>query len=149
MRIENEIKGRFRNDNHKGLINLIYTVNHLSYQFRLNLKEHGLTEPQYNVLRVLKGFQNEKSISIGFIRERMLDKNSDVSRIVDGLLAKGLLSRRENPEDRRQKSIEITAEGVSLLTDMLELDKKSENLLASLNADEVRELNRLLDKIRG
>lgn len=149
MRIEDEVKGRFRNDNHKGLINLIYTVNHLNYQFRQNLKEHELTEPQYNVLRILRGFRSEKSISIGFIKERMLDKNPDVSRIVDGLLAKGLLSRKENPEDRRQKAIEITEKGVALLTEMLEFDKKAENLLACLSSVELNELNRLLDKIRG
>jgi DNA-binding MarR family transcriptional regulator len=149
MRIEDEVKGHFRNDNHKALINLIFTVNQLNYQFRQNLKEHDLTEPQYNVLRVLKGFRSEKSISIGFIKERMLDKNPDVSRIVDGLLAKGLLNRKENPDDRRQKSVEITEKGIALLTDMLEFDKKTENLLACLNADELNELNRILDKIRG
>lgn len=149
MRIEEELKGRFRNDNHKVLINLLYTVNYLSYQFRQNLKEHCLTEPQYNVLRLLKGYRTEKSISIGFIKERMIDKNPDVSRIVDVLLIKGLLNRKENPEDRRQKSIEITDKGIDLLSEMIEFDKKTDNLLSALKAEELNELNRLLDKIRG
>ena len=102
MRIEDEIKGRFRNEYHKGLINLIYTVNQLSYLLMQSLKAHGLTEPQYNVLRVLRGFRSEGSVSINFIKERMLDKSSDVSRIVDNLYGKGLVGARDNRDLRHR-----------------------------------------------
>lgn len=149
MRIEDEIKGRFRNEYHKGAINLTYTVNQLGYQLMQTIRAHGLTEPQYNVLRVLRGFRSEGPISIGFIRERMLDKSSDVSRIVDNLLEKGLIVRRENSEDRRQKEIDITEKGLVLLSEMIECDKKADMLLKNLTIAEVNELNRLLDKIRG
>lgn len=149
MRIEDEIKGRFRNEYHKGVINLVYTVNQLGYQLRQALKEHGLTEPQYNVLRVIRGFRTEGPVSINFIRERMLDKSSDVSRIVDNLLEKGLIDRRENPADRRQKEIGITEKGLSLLSQMIVCDKKTDLLLQRLTPEEVNELNRLLDKIRS
>ena len=104
MKIEDEIKGRFRNEYHKGLINLIFTTKHLSYDFHQSLKKHGLAEQQYNVLRILRGFRSEAPLCIGFIKERMLDKDSDVSRIVDRLFEKGLVSRVENKEDRRQNA---------------------------------------------
>jgi DNA-binding MarR family transcriptional regulator len=148
MKIEDEIKGRFRNDYHKGMINLTFTVKQLSYNFHQSLKKHGLTEPQYNILKVLRGFRIESPLSIGFLKNRMLDKMSDVSRIVDKLFTKGLIRRQENPADRRQKKIEITDKGLSLLTKMDGCEKIVDTLLNNLSLKEVQELNRLLDKIR-
>lgn len=148
MKIEEEIKGRFRNDYHKGLINLIYTAKQLSYEFYQSLKKHEITEQQYNVLRILRGFRSEAPLSIGFIKERMLDRDSDVSRIVDRLYEKGYVTRTENPNDRRQKSVEITREGLALLDQMYSCELKADTLLSNLTPDEVNELNRLLDKIR-
>ena len=148
MKIEDELKGRFRNEYHKGLINLTYTCKQLSFKFYQSLKKHGLAEPQYNVLRVLRGFRSEVPLSIGFIKERMLDKDSDVSRIVDRLVQKGLVSRIENPEDRRQKSVDITESGMALLDKMFSCEQKADTLLNNLTPEEVKELNRLLDKVR-
>jgi DNA-binding MarR family transcriptional regulator len=149
MTIEEEIKGRFRNDYHKGLINLTYTVKQLSYEFYRSLKTHDITEQQYNVLRILRGFISEAPLSIGYIRERMLDKHSDVSRIVDRLYERGMVSRIENSSDRRQKVIEITNKGLSLLDSMHDCEKNVDKLLVKLSEEEVLELNRLLDKIRS
>lgn len=149
MSIEEEIKGKFRNEYHKGLINLNYTVKQLSHKFNQNLKKHDITEPQYNVLRVLRGFRSEELISIGFIKERMLDTSSDVSRIVDKLFERGLLDRKECPNDRRQKSLQITDKGMALLDEMFYCEKEVDNLLTKLSPEEVSELNRLLDKIRA
>jgi len=148
MSIEGEIKGRFRNEYHKGLINMTYTVKLLSYEFHKSLKAHGLAEQQYNVLRILRGFRTEAPLSIGFIKHRMLDKDSDVSRIVDRLFEKGLLSRKENPDDRRQKSVEITKKGLELLDKMYSCEQKADTLLKNLSVDEVEQLNLLLNKIR-
>lgn len=149
MKIEDEIKGRFRNEYHKGLINLSYTVRQLSYQFLHSLKKHELTEQQYNILRVLRGFRSEGPVSIGFLKERMLDKNSDVSRIVDKLFRKKFVGRKESFMDRRQKDVEITQKGLSLLLKMDGLELKVDTMLKNLTPDEVNELNRLLDKVRG
>jgi MarR family transcriptional regulator, multiple gene regulator MgrA len=149
MKIEDEIKGRFRNERHKGLINLTYTVNHLSYDFLQSLKTHGLTESQYNVLRVLRGFRSEGPSSIGFLKERMLDRSSDISRLVDKLYEKELIDRKENNYDRRQKDIVITEKGLKLLDEMYHCEEKADSILNNLTDDEVIELNRLLDKIRG
>ena len=148
MSIEEELKGRFRNDYHKGLINLTYTAKQLSYEFFQSLKKHGFTEPQYNVLRILRGFCSEAPLSIGFIKERMLDKDSDVSRIVDRLFEKGFVNRTENPADRRQKSVEIAETGLVLLDKMFGCEQKADTLLNNLTPEEINELNRLLDKIR-
>jgi DNA-binding MarR family transcriptional regulator len=149
MKIDDEIRGRFRNHYHRALINLVFTANQMSYRLRQTLKVHGLSEPQYNVLRVLRGFRSEKPLSINFIKERMLDRSSDVSRIVDTLFEKGLVDRKESSTDRRQKEIEISGKGLALLSDMLTCDKKADKLLAKLTPSEVHELNRLLDKIRS
>lgn len=149
MKIEDEIKGRFRNEYHKGIINLTFTVKQLGYQFLQSLKKYQLTEPQYNILRVLRGFRSEGPASINFLKERMLDKSSDVSRIVDKLYDKGLIDRRENSIDRRQKDIEITKKGLALLSKIDECEKKIDTLLKNLTIEEGQELNRLLDKIRS
>ncbi len=149
MKIEDEIKGRFRNEYHKGLINITFTQKHLSYEFLQSLKKHGLTEPQYNVLRVLRGFRSSGPTSIGFLKDRMLDKSSDVSRIVDKLYERKLVNRKENDADRRQKDIEISEEGLTLLASMDDCEHKVDSLLSKLTLEEVIELNRLLDKIRS
>jgi DNA-binding MarR family transcriptional regulator len=148
MTIEDEIKGRFRNEYHKGLINLAFTSKQLSYEFFQSLKLHNLTEQQYNVLRILRGFRTEAPLCIGFIKDRMLDKDSDVSRIIDRLVEKELVSRKENPEDRRLKTIDITGKGLALLDNLYDCEKKADTLLNNLSEVEVAELNRLLDKIR-
>ena len=149
MTIEEEIKGRFRNEHHKGLINLTYTAKQLSYEFFQSLKSHNITEQQYNVLRILRGFRSEAPLCVGFIKDRMLDKDSDVSRIIDRLYDKGLVSREENPEDRRLKMIEITNSGLDLLDRLYDCEKKADTLLNNLSDNEISELNALLDKIRG
>ncbi len=146
--IDEELKGRFRNDYHRGIINMTFTLNQLKYQFLQHLKKHGLTEPQYNVLRVLRGFRAEGAVSIGFLKERMLDKNSDMSRIVDKLLEKELVSRESHEADRRQKDIEITEKGVELIASMTDCETKVDTLLDNLTIQEIQQLNFLLDKVR-
>jgi len=148
MKIEDEIKGRFRNEYHKGIINLNFTVKQLSTEFIKLLKKNGLTEPQYNILKVLRGFRSEGPCSIGFLKERMLDRNSDVSRIVEKLFEKGFISRTENSSDRRLKDVEITEKGLAILAGSDDFELKADTLLNNLTLDEVNQLNKLLDKIR-
>ncbi|KAA3609700.1 MAG: MarR family transcriptional regulator [Calditrichaeota bacterium] len=148
MKIEDEIKGRFRNDYHKAVINLIYTSNYINNLFVSFLKKHGLTSQQYNVLRILRGFGSEPQ-SIDFLKERMLDKSSDMSRIVERLFQKALVKREENLNDRRRKDIRITSEGLNLLGQLDECEKKVDNLLSNLSQEETIQFNKLLDKIRG
>tara|TARA_R110002072_G_scaffold238939_1_gene396665 strand:+ start:62140 stop:62589 length:450 start_codon:yes stop_codon:yes gene_type:complete len=147
MNIESEVKMNFRNECHKALVNLYYTNNVIGEEFFNLLKEYGLAAPQYNVLRILYRHKNE-ALSIGFIKEGMLDKNSDVSRIVDRLYGKGLVDRKENKLDRRQKDVMITKRGTELLNSMSDCEHWEDQYLDSLSQDELKQLNVLLDKIR-
>jgi DNA-binding MarR family transcriptional regulator len=147
MSIEEEIDGHFRNEFHKGMINLIYTTNEIHFEFLSYLRKHGFTSQQYNVLKLLRGFSDEPR-SIDFLRNRMLDKKSDMSRIIDRLFAQGLVDRIENISDRRQKNITITEKGMVLLDKMDDCEKHTDALLRNLTEKEAQELNRLLDKIR-
>jgi len=149
MRIDDEIKAPFRNDYHRLIVNLTYTVNQLNYKFMQQLKKQKLTEQQYNILMVLGSFSSEGAVSLGFLKERMLDKNSDVSRIIDKLYEKGLVSRKENPADRRQKELEITDKGIALMSAMGYCEKETDILFKNLTLIEVRQLNLLLDELRG
>ncbi len=97
----------------------------------------------------MRGFRSEGAVSIGFLKERMLDKHSDVSRLVDKLHERGLIDRTENKEDRRQKAIIITPKGLELLSAMDECEEKVDKLLGRLDPEEILVLNKLLDKIRG
>ncbi len=149
MEIKDEIKGRFRNEYHKGLINIVFTEKQLNYKFLQFIKQHGLSESQYNTLRIIRGANAETLVSIGYIKDRMLDKNSDVSRVVDRLYVKKYINRKECSTDRRQKQISISTNGLELLAQMDECEKKVDLLLNNLSLQEVKQLNFLLDKIRG
>jgi DNA-binding MarR family transcriptional regulator len=127
---------------------MVYTSNKLHYKFIQVLKCHDLTSQQYNVLKILRGFGKEPR-TIDFIRERMLDKNSDVSRIIDKLYFKKLVDREESKADRRQKDIKITKAGLDLLSKMDESERKVDTLLSNLTEEELVILNSLLDKARG
>jgi DNA-binding MarR family transcriptional regulator len=148
MEIDDEIKTHFRNDYHRLIVNLTYTVNQLNYQFLQQLKKYKLTEQQYNILMLLDSFNSEGPVSLGFLKERMLDKNSDVSRIVDKLYEKGLVSRKENYTDRRQKDLGITDKGKTLMLAMAYCEKETDKLFHNLTLDDVQQLNFLLDKLR-
>ena len=148
MKLEDEIKSKFRDDYHKALVNLYYTNNVIGEQFFKMLKEFGLAVPQYNVLRILRE-EAPDSVSIGFIKERMLERNSDVSRIVDRLYKKKLVERKENKSDRRQKEVFITQKGVDLLGKMAGCEEQEDANLSKLSKEEVKLLNELLDKIRS
>jgi len=149
MKIEDEIKGHFRNEYHKGLINLIFTAKKLNQRFSSVLKTHKITEAQYNVLRILRGNKLSVTSSIGYIKERMLDRNSDVSRIIDKLYGLRYVDRKECPNDRRQKEVSITKKGLDILSKIDTSEKQVDTFLTNLNDSEIKKLNELLDKSRG
>lgn len=148
MRIEEEIKQKsFRNEYQKASINLIYTANWLLSRHRDFLKNFNITQQQYNVLRILKG-QYPDAISTSEIKERMLDKNSDASRIVDRLEIRSFVKKRVCKNDKRLVDVILTEKGIELLKNIdisvLELD----NIVSGLSLEEAKELNGLLDKVR-
>ena len=149
MKLEDEIKqSKFRNEQHKLSVNIIYTYGWLSnLQSRL-LSESGLTSNQFNILRILRG-QHPKPATINLLKERMLDKMSDASRLVERLRAKGLVSRSLSSEDRRRVDVSITEKGLRVLSEIDKLDAKSDSVFERLSPQEVKVLNDLLDKLRG
>ena len=130
------------------MVNLLYTTNWLNSKYDSFFKDSDITIQQYNVLRILRG-QHPNPCSIKLIKERMLDRMSDASRIVDKLFAKKLLLRRECPNDRRSVDIVITDKGRHLLQSLDYIDENSKNIFNSLSSEEINTLNSLLDKLRG
>jgi DNA-binding MarR family transcriptional regulator len=147
MKIEEEIQQpKFRNPHQKAVINLIYTANWLQNKHQSFFKAFGITGQQFNILRVLKG-QHPKSISATAIKTRLLDQNSDVSRLLDRLAKKNLVFKKTCPNDKRASDVFITEEGLALLR---EIDKKQKeiDLVLSLTEEEASQLSDLLDKSR-
>ena len=148
MRLEDEIVQReFFDENHKALVNIIYTHNFLMNKMTSFFKSRGITRQQFNVLRILRG-QYPRSANLNLIKERMLDKMSDASRIVERLRLKKLIDRKQSANDRREVEITINQDGLRLLTETDEEIKKFYQMFDSLSADEVTLLNSLLDKFR-
>lgn len=148
MSIEKDINTHFKNDFQKTRLNIHFTHNYLSHKSNSLFKEYGLSSTQFNVLRILRG-QYPNAACIGLIKEHMLDKSSDVSRIVDRLVSKQLIERHECPVDRRQKDIIISKNGLAVLTKMDTCEKTLDAQLKHLNKNELETLNNLLDKLRN
>ncbi|AKQ44693.1 transcriptional regulator [Rufibacter radiotolerans] len=147
MNIEEEIKqSTFKDAYHKAYINILYTSNWLQQRQSALFKPFGVTLPQYNVLRILRG-QFPKPATVNLLIERMLDKTSNASRIVDKLEAKKLVTREQCPTDRRTVDILITQQGMDLLKEMDSIEGGSQ--LGILTQDEADHLSLLLDKIRS
>jgi DNA-binding MarR family transcriptional regulator len=148
MGIEKDINQQhFQSEAQKAMINLMYTHNWVTERIKEILAEDGITMQQFNILRILRG-SDPIPLSTLSIRERMLDKMSDTSRIVDRLLTKGLVDKKTCITDKRLVDIYITSEGKKLLEN---LDHKSDamNAIASkLSNNELEKLNELLDLLR-
>jgi DNA-binding MarR family transcriptional regulator len=148
MKIEAEIKQKeFRNEYQKAALNLVFTTNWLLGRHQDFFARYGITGKQYNVLRILKG-QYPGSISTSDIRNRMLDKSSDSSRIVDRLAARSLITKNICPSDKRLVDVCISENGLNLLDTIESNIRELDNFTSSLTEDEARQLNALLDKIR-
>ncbi|HML56751.1 MAG TPA: MarR family transcriptional regulator [Ferruginibacter sp.] len=147
MGIEEDIKQQqFRNPYQKGLINIIFTFNWLNERLRSILKREKITEQQFNILRILRGAG--KPISTLQIRQRMLDKASDTSRIVDRLVLKKLVKKETCTNDKRLVDVSITPEWLSLLESLDRYAHEMDALIGNLTPEEAQMLNTLLDKIR-
>ena len=148
MKIEDEIKQqKFKSEHQKAVINLLYTASWLQGKQQDFFKPYGITAQQFNILRILKG-QHPKSISATEIKIRMLDKNSDVSRLLDRLLTKNLISKKTCPNDKRATDVSITEPGLDLLK-TLENDQNELDGVLRLDQEDAAHLSELLDKCRG
>ena len=148
MRIEDEIKQPiFRDEHQKAHINLVYTAGWLQLRQAAAFKPFGLTLPQFNILRILRG-QHPLPATVALLIDRMLDKTSNASRIVDRLEEKKLVTRTVCPANRRAVDIRITKAGLDLLSSIEAAGAIHSDGMCELTTDELQQLNALLDKIR-
>ncbi len=149
MKLEKEIlSDNFSNEYHKSVVNLVYTYGWLTNLLRTKLDKHHITLQQFNILRILRG-QYPKPATINLLKERMLDKMSDASRIVERLVQKAMVTRCINQHDRRAVDILITEQGLALLKNLDYHMTGTEILRENLSLEEANQLNYLLDKMRG
>jgi DNA-binding MarR family transcriptional regulator len=148
MGIEQDIqqKANFRNEFHKVIVNLMYTHNWVMEKSKKFFEQGDLTPQQFNILRILRGAG--QPISTLQIRQRMLDKMSDTSRIVDRLLKKGLVKKVVCKNDRRLVDVTISEKGMKLLEKLDTYNEEVDAMLSGISEEEAKILNQLLDKLR-
>ncbi len=149
MRIEDEIQqSKFESEDQKLYVNLLYTASWLNVRHNKFFKTYGLSAQQYNVLRILKG-QFPKPGNVNLLRERMIDKESNTSRLVDKLVLKNYVTRKPNEDDRRQVDVYITDKGIALLEEISIYLNSEHSVLSKISDKEMKQINDLLDKLRG
>ncbi len=148
MGIEQDIsQAKFRNEHQKSIINFIYTYNWMNEKMKMIFAREDITSQQFNILRILRGAG--KPLSTLQIRQRMLDKMSDTSRIVDRLVTKELVKKNICENDKRLVDIVITESGKKLLEKIDRYEKEMDEVFGTLSVSEAKTLNTLLDKIRS
>lgn len=146
--LEHEIQQQqFSSHKQKAMLNIVFTASWLRSQQLQLFKAHGISPEQYNVMRILRG-QKGKAIGVNGIQERMLDKNSNASRLVDKLIEKAYVERKSCTNDRRQVEVFITQKGLVLLTELDTHILEAEEKHIGLDSTESELLNKLLDKLR-
>lgn len=142
--ISKDINSKFSNNKVRALINILYTANWINSAQVNYFKKFGLSPQQYNILRILRGAK--KALKVQTIKERMIDRAPNATRLMDKLCDKDLIERLPCPEDRRVVHIQITDNGLNLLN---KIDKDGkDDLIANLTEEEAGVLSELLDKIR-
>lgn len=149
MGIDHDIRqSKFHSEYQKAAVNLLYTYGWVMERTRELLGSEDITPQQFNILRILRGSHPEP-LSTLQIRERMLDKMSDTSRIVDRLIGKGLVKKGTCKTDRRLVDVMITDKGRKMLERLDSRQRELDDILGNLSAKEAGTLSELLDKIRG
>lgn len=139
-----EINSKFESEYQKAFLNIKFTSSYLSNIADKIFIKYNISSQQYNVLRILKGAK--KAIKVSTVKERMIEKSPNTTRLMDKLVSKNLIIRSRREEDRRSVYVEITKNGLDLVN-TINIDDKKLNL-AKISTNEAIELNRILDKIR-
>ncbi|NJL75721.1 MAG: MarR family transcriptional regulator [Saprospiraceae bacterium] len=149
MRIEEEIQQfNFKNIYQKLHINVLFTASWINQQSNQQLKSYNITWQQFNILRILRG-SHPKPATVKLLSERMIDKMSNASRLVEKLRQKGLVERTECPMDRRQVDVKLTDKGLILINEASEnMESINAIQMNTLSEQEAATLNQLLDKMR-
>ncbi len=150
MKIEDEIKQKtFLNEYHKANVNMFYTQAWMQLKILQELKPFNISPQQFNILRILRG-RHPKPASIRELTDRMLDKSSNASRLVDKLLAKNFVVKCVSKTDNRRMEVVITQEGLDMLAKASEKVETCINkVFSTLSVEEAIRFNDMLDRIRG
>jgi DNA-binding MarR family transcriptional regulator len=149
MELEKEIaQTKFDSEYHKLVLNILFTGSWINARTVARLKPFDITPQQFNILRILRG-QHPRPATLILLQQRMLDKMSDVSRLIERLRLRGLVARQLCEQNRRVVDILITDAGLALLKEIDQMDREWQKQFAALTKAEAKELNSLLDKLRG
>jgi DNA-binding MarR family transcriptional regulator len=142
--ISKDINSKFANNKVKALINILFTANWITNFQNTFFKPYGISPQQYNILRILNGAQEPLKVQI--IKQRMIDRSPNATRLMDKLCSKKLIDRIPCPGDRRVVHIVITDKGKALLEDIS--DNFNDEILKNITENEAAQLSDLLDKLR-
>lgn len=147
--IEEHIKTKpIKDPYHRAFLNIMFTGVWLQQQMGQLLKPHDISEPQYNVLRILRG-QNGEAMNLYEIQDRMIQKMSNVSRLIDKLVAKKLVTRTESKDNRRRVDITITTKGLELLVELEpDIDNMFKRINKNISKEQAKSLGDWLDMLR-
>ena len=149
MGLEEDIRQqKFESEHQKAAINILYTGSWIYNGNAARLKKHGITPEQYNVLRILRGSHPSK-LMLADVSSRMIDKNSNATRLVEKLRQKDLVNRELCENNRRQVDISITDKGLGMMKSIDSEEGEWIDTLKNISKSEAADLNRLLDKLRG
>lgn len=149
MKLEDAIRSsKFSDEQHKATLNILYTAYLLKQNLSTALKADGLTIEQHNVLRILKG-SHPTELCVKDIASRILEKNSNVPRIIDRLVAKKLAKRTTSKEDKRETLVSLTDKGITTIEHARKVVDQITKDIVMIGDDEARTLNTLIDKMRG
>lgn len=148
MKIDDAIKTRFSSANMKAVINVKYSANFLSMKSNKFMQKFDLTMPQFNILRILRGAGD--SMAVNTIKDRMVEKSPNTTRLMDKLIDKGLITRERCENDRRVVYVKISKKGLDLLAKIdVAINKSTDFTTENLTEEEANLLSDLLDKMRG
>lgn len=150
MNIETAIKQpKFKTAAQRAVVNLLYTASWLQGELRSELLTFDISVQQFNILRILRG-QKGKPASLKLLTERMLDKTSNTSRLIDKLVQKACVKRIACPDDRRKVEITLTDLGLRTVNQAAHIvDQKTEQMTAHMSSDQLIQMSGLLDAIRS
>lgn len=146
MKIEDALKSSFRSPQQKAIVNIRYTSNFLGHIQNDFMDRYDLTMPQFNILRILRGAKGE--INVNTVKDRMIEKSPNTTRLMDKLIDKGLIERSRCKEDRRVVYVRITKNGLNLLDEIDKCMDVNSLIESKLSDKEAETLSDLLDKVR-
>ncbi len=147
-KLDDELKSKFENERQKAMLNILFTSNWLKAKQIALFKPYGISPQQYNILRILRGARDR--MNMRNVKQRMIDRAPNATRLTDKLIQKGLVERERCDEDRRVVYVRITKTGLDLLERVdKNIREQTEQSMRILNDQDAATLNRILDALRG